>query len=110
MLSSVLAPVDKIPVGQHPYIIRLLRVVFNSRPPVYKLLPEWDLLIVLDQLKKAPFEPMKDARLKFITRKTVFLVAITTFRRCGDLQSPQLGEGAVNIQKKMYYFRATRSI
>jgi hypothetical protein len=26
--------------------------VFNSRPPVRKLLPEWDLPLVLDMLKK----------------------------------------------------------
>lgn len=100
MLSTVLAPIDKVPVGQHPYIIRLLKGVFNKRPPVRKLLPEWDLLLVLGELKKAPFEPMKDARLKFITWKTAFLIAITTFRRCSDLQSLKLGEGSVNVQSK----------
>lgn len=99
MLSVVLPPIDKIPIGQHPYVIRLLRGVFNTRPPMYKLLPEWDLLLVLEQLKTAPFEPMKDARLKFVTWKTVFLVAITTFRRCSDLRALQLGEGAVNVQR-----------
>ena len=43
MLSSVLPPIDKVPIGQHPYIIRLLKGVFNSRPPKVKLLPDWDL-------------------------------------------------------------------
>ena len=100
MLSTVLAPVEKFPVGQHPYIIRLLRGIFNTRPPVKRLLPEWDLLIVLDGLKNAPFEPMKDAPLKFVTWKTVFLVAITTFRRCSDIKSLRLGEGAVNVQSQ----------
>ncbi|CAC5420875.1 unnamed protein product [Mytilus coruscus] len=33
MLSSLLPPIDNVPIGQHPYIIRLLRGVFNSRPP-----------------------------------------------------------------------------
>ncbi|CAC5396445.1 unnamed protein product [Mytilus coruscus] len=48
MLSTVLPPIEKIPVGQHPYIIRLLKGVFNSRPPKIKLLSDWDLLKVLE--------------------------------------------------------------
>ena len=51
MLSSVLLPVQNIPFGQHPYIIRLLKGVFNSRPPTAALIPEWDLPKVLDLLK-----------------------------------------------------------
>ena len=43
MLSSVLLAIDNTPVGQHTYIIRLLKGAFNTRPPVTKLLPEWDL-------------------------------------------------------------------
>lgn len=100
MLSSVLPPLDNTPVGQHPYIIRLLKGVFNSRPPKVRLLPEWDLLKVLRALEKSPFEPMLKVPLKFVAWKTAFLIALTTFRRCSDLQSLQLGEGRVNIQKK----------
>ena len=99
MLSSVLPPIDNVRVGQHPYIIRLLKGVFNSRPPVRKLLPEWDLPSVLDMLKQPPFEPMQTARLKYITWKTIFLIAITTFRRSSDLQALRLGEGSVRVQK-----------
>lgn len=42
MLSSVIAPVETIPIGRHPFIIRLrlLKGVFNERPPFRKLLPE----------------------------------------------------------------------
>ena len=39
MLSSVLQPINSIPVGEHPYIIRLLKGIFNSRPPIVNLLP-----------------------------------------------------------------------
>ena len=46
MLSSVMSPIEKFPVGQHPYIIRLIKGVFNSRPPKVILLPEWDLPLV----------------------------------------------------------------
>ena len=100
MLSSVLAPIGRTPVGQHPVIIRLLRGVFNKRPPLKELIPEWDLPLVLGCLQEPPFEPMKDASLKYVTWKTCFLIAITCFRRCSDLQALRLGEGNVNVQKK----------
>ena len=100
MLSAILPNVDNVPVGQHPHIIRLLKGVFNSRPPKVRLLPEWDLQLVLNMLQKEPFEPLSKASLKITTFKTIFLMAISTFRRCGDLQSLRPGEGSVCVQKK----------
>lgn len=104
MLSTVLPPIEKIPVGQHPYIIRLLKGVFNSRPPKIKLLPEWDLLKVLDMLQKSPFEPMKNSVLKYVTWKTIFLFAITTFRRCSDLQALRIGDGNISVHSTGVFF------
>lgn len=100
MLSSILPPVQNTPIGQHPNIIRLLKGVFNSRPPVLKLVPEWDLPKVLDLLKKPPFEPLKSVPLKYLTWKTVFLVAISTYRRSSDLQALTLGSGSISIQNR----------
>ena len=107
MLSSILPRVEGFPIGQHPHIIRLLKGIFNERPPLKKLVPEWDLCLVLGCLRKPPFEPLKDASLKHVTWKICFLVAITTFRRCSDLQSLQLGEKTVKVQKKGVTFIRT---
>ena len=104
MLSSLLSPIDNVPIGQHPYIIRLLRGVFNSRPPKVNLVPEWDLQNVLDMLQKSPFETLLKADIKCLTYKVVFLTAITTYRRCSDLQALRIGEGFVNVQKKGLVF------
>jgi hypothetical protein len=104
MLSAALPPVDNILIGQHPYIIRLLKGVFNLRPPVSKLAPEWDLGKVLKMLKLSPFEPLHKTSLKCLTLKTVFLTAITTFRRCSDLQSLRLGEGNVTVHSEGIMF------
>ena len=41
MLSSFLPPIDNCPIGQHSYIIRLLKGEFNERPPVKRLIPNW---------------------------------------------------------------------
>lgn len=43
---------------------------------------------------------MEKADLKFINFKTVFLVAITTFRRCSDLQSLRIDKGSMKVQNK----------
>ena len=69
MLSSVLHPGNNFPVGQHPYIVRLIKGIFNSRPPTIKLLPEW----VLKALKKPPFEPLYLSPLKCLTLKCLFM-------------------------------------
>lgn len=106
MLSSILPAVEKCPIGQHPYIIRLLRGVFNERPPVKMLIPEWDLSIILGCLREKPFEPLKKAALKYLAWKTCFLIAITTFRRCSDIQSLQLGD-TVNVYKRGITFVRT---
>lgn len=55
---------------------------------------------VLDMLQKSSFEPLRHADLKFLTYKIVFLTAITTFRRCSDIQALRIGDGFVNVQKK----------
>ena len=100
MLSTVLPPIDNFQIGQHPKIIRLIKGVFNTRPPVAKLLPEWDLHIVLRMLENSPFDNVEQMSLKDLTLKTVFLTAITTFRRCSDLQALRTDEGSMRIQTK----------
>ena len=59
----------------------------------------------LRALQKQPFEPLQKASLKMVTLKTVFLIAITTFRRCSDLHSLHLGEGFVTSQKAGITFK-----
>jgi len=100
MLSAVVPQIDNCKVGQHPYVIQLLKGIFNSRPPTVRLVPEWDLIKVLEALQKKPFEPLHKANLKMVTFKTVFLIAITSFRRSSDLKSLKIGEGSINIQHK----------
>ena len=39
-------------------------------------LPKWNLSVVLNELTKEPFEPMKDTDLKHLTLKTPFLLAL----------------------------------
>ena len=47
-------------------------------PKVPKLLPKGNLSVVLKELTKAPFQPMKDTNLKHLTLKTAFLLALAS--------------------------------
>ena len=42
-ISSVHEKVDGVPVGQHPVITRLIKGVFNERPPVPRYCNTWDV-------------------------------------------------------------------
>ena len=65
----------------------LLEGMFNERPPQRTVVPMWDLNTVLDYLKGPPFEPMGKATLRYVTLKTVFLVAVATARRVSELHA-----------------------
>ena len=49
--------------------------------------PSWDLLKVLEFLHSPVFEPIANASLRDLTRKTLFWVALTTAKRVGELQA-----------------------
>ena len=51
-LSSTLRPIEGFCVGQHPLVCRLLKGVYNMRPPRPKLCPSWSIKKVLDTLKE----------------------------------------------------------
>ena len=47
----------------------------------------WNLSLVLHQLTRAPFEPLKDASLKHLTFKTVFLLALASGKRRSEIHA-----------------------
>ena len=49
--------------------------------------PHWDVNVVLFSLRRGPFEPMRSAGLKEATMKTLFLVALATANRVGEIQA-----------------------
>ncbi|XP_078247020.1 uncharacterized protein LOC144588309 [Pogona vitticeps] len=69
----------------HPTVKAFFRGLSNMRPPVRRPLPQWSLQTVLHSLVRPPFEPMATCDLKFLSLKTLFLVAITSARRASEL-------------------------
>ena len=59
----------------------LIRSFQLERPLQRKVAPQWNLSLVLQALTKPPFEPIAKCELKYLTLKTVFLVALASGRR-----------------------------
>jgi len=47
--------------------------------------PQWDLTVVLDSLRRQPYEPLASASLADLTRKTAFLLALASAARVSSL-------------------------
>ena len=88
MLPSIIdgyrtAIVDTLgPAGHHIAqsldLHRLFSSFHRDRPKSSRNLPKLNLSVVLSELTKAPFEPMKDTDLKHLTLKTAFLLALAS--------------------------------
>ena len=65
-------------ISQSSDLNRLLPSFHRDRPKSSRNLPKWNLSVVLNELTKAPFDPMKDTDLKHFTLKTAFLLALAS--------------------------------
>ena len=66
-------------IAQSSDLHRLLSSFHRDRPKSSRNLPKkWNLSVVLNELTKVPFKPMKDTDLKHLTLKTAFLLALAS--------------------------------
>ena len=66
-------------IAQSSDLHRLLSSFHRDRPKSSRNLPKWNLSVVLNELTKASFEPMKDT--DHLTLKTAFLLALASGKR-----------------------------
>ena len=76
-----------INVGKDENLTRLLDSFHRDRPKGRRGVPAWNLSLVLHQLTKAPFEPLRKASLKHLTFKTVFLLALASGKRRSEIHA-----------------------
>ena len=76
-----------INVSKDENLTRLLDSFHRDRPKGRRGIPSWSLSLVLHQLTKAPFEPLKEASLKHLTFKTVFLLALGSGKRRSEIHA-----------------------
>ena len=78
-----------INVSKDENLAHLLDSFHRDRPKGRRGIPSWNLSLVLHQLTKAPFEPLKEASFKHLTFKTVFLLALGSGRRRSEIHAWQ---------------------
>ena len=49
--------------------------------------PAWDVALVLQSLTNQPYEPMRETEERFLAQKTLFLVALASAKRVGELHA-----------------------
>ena len=76
-------------ISKDENLTRLLDSFHRDRPKGRRGIPSWNLSLVLHQLTKAPFEPLKEASLKHLTFKTVFLLALGSGKRRSEIHAWQ---------------------
>ena len=74
-------------LSSHPVIRDLLRSFCLTSAERQLRLPSWDLSGVLCYLNSSEFEPLSRAPLRALTRKVLFLLALATAKRVGELQA-----------------------
>ena len=91
----------KIPtLSEDPFLKDLVKSFAIERPRSRRSFPDWDLNKVLSFLSSERFEPLEEKDLRTQTMKVLFLVALATARRVGELQAlsnrvPSLGEDLI---------------
>ena len=78
---------SSINVSKDENLTRLLDSFHRDRPKGRRGIPSWNLSLVLHQLTKAPFEPLKESPLKHLTFKTVFLLALGSGKRRSEIHA-----------------------
>ena len=81
-ISTSHAQIDSVNVGSHPVVSRLLRGMFNARPPAPHYSESWNVAMVVQYLRNCPSEGLPIAELG---KKVVTLMALANASRRSDL-------------------------
>lgn len=74
-------------LGKDPDLSRLLANFAREGIKRRGGTPSWNLALVLDCLAKTPFEPLESVHLKFVTFKSVFLLAFASGNRRSEIHA-----------------------
>ena len=86
-LSQTFKLLDLIDISHSPAIAAVLQNAKIAVPKKVFQLPKWNLLLVLNHLMQAPYEPICDISFKHLTWKTCFLVSLATAARCSEVHA-----------------------
>ena len=102
MLSAVFR--FKLPELSENHVMRDLIGSFAIERPCHpQLPPAWDLDVFLRHLMSAAYEPLESLSLRALTEKTLFLIALATSKRIGELQALSRIVSSVVVDLVMSY-------
>ena len=82
-IASMHSPIDGVAISQHPLVSRLLKGVFQTRPPLPSYQGTWDVGSVLNYMCGDRLD--QNMSLKQLSLRTVMLLALTRPSRSADL-------------------------
>ena len=71
---------SRLNISTNSKIARLIASFFRDKPKSSRCIPKWNLSLVLQRLQE-------EAALKFLTWKTVFLLALASGKRCSEIHA-----------------------
>ncbi|XP_044300087.1 shieldin complex subunit 1 isoform X1 [Varanus komodoensis] len=92
-------------IFSQPFIKRFLKGLYNLNPTVRPVMPTWSLSVVLQELTRAPFEPLVTIDLRLVSWKKAFLVAVTSARRASELCVVRLDPPYLNFHREKVVLR-----
>ena len=99
-IGSVLNRTGKTKVVLHRTISDMIASMELQRPRATPVLPQWDLGVVLEALSKPPYEPLREASFKYLTLKTVFLLAMASAGRRSELHALRFDQNYIQFKPK----------
>ena len=77
--------IEGVPIGQHPLVTRLLKGIYNSRPPQPRYTDTWNVDVVLSYLVSLGVN--SQLSLKQLSQKLVILMALVQASRSSELHA-----------------------
>ena len=99
-IGSVLNRTGRAKVVLHRTISDMIAYMELQRPRATLVLPQWDLGVVLEALNKPPYEPLREASFKYLTLKTVFLLAMASAGRRSELHALRFDQNYIQFKPK----------
>ena len=78
---------DRLNISKDENLTHLWDSFHRDKPKGMRGVPTWKLSLVLHQLTKAPFEPIRKASLKHLTFKTAFLFVLGSGKRRSEIHA-----------------------
>ena len=84
-ISMTHNPIDGVVVGKHPLVTRLMKGIFNRRPPQPRYASTWDVGGVLEHIRSLGGN--SDLSLKQLSYKLVVLLALSNASRASEIHA-----------------------